>query len=430
MTLRQMDIWEYMSDRGILYGRTSQEHLAPTVERTLGSCLKKSAKSQTKIPLFLDLRGSGSRQDVSWETDGVSLGEHMMHNTGEFRKDEREFVFSLISGGVQQERYCLNCSEKPLMEKKVRLSDILEESANPKYNLSAKACQGILRRANVRGKKLPEVLERALIAQSHFKNEPEKQGGVKESSSKTNEPERSAHYQTSTYCIEGNVIDRQAKQNGRGWKAEEAYTLNSVDRHGVAYGVDAYNHTTTGDVTMSITGAASDPHHIPCVIENEVQHETYQETTGTLTPGAHAGSYNGQDAYNDMLVTFSKQRTDQYKENDVASCVSARDYKSETDQVCFAINAHSAGVSENVSQTLLGEKNDNHHPCVYGQSSFGQYTDGCGTLKANGGDIGGGQRNTCDTVGSLCARDYKGVGSQYVDEGKVIVQKNSSPTNE
>ena len=29
---------------------------------------------------------------------------------------------------------------------------------------------------------------------------------------------------------------------------------------------------------------------------------TYQYVTGTLSPGAHAGSYNGQDAYNDMLV--------------------------------------------------------------------------------------------------------------------------------
>lgn len=29
---------------------------------------------------------------------------------------------------------------------------------------------------------------------------------------------------------------------------------------------------------------------------------TYQTVTGTLSPGAHAGSYNGQDAYNDMLV--------------------------------------------------------------------------------------------------------------------------------
>lgn len=29
---------------------------------------------------------------------------------------------------------------------------------------------------------------------------------------------------------------------------------------------------------------------------------TYQDVTGTLSTGAHAGSYNGQDAYNDMLV--------------------------------------------------------------------------------------------------------------------------------
>ena len=38
-----------------------------------------------------------------------------------------------------------------------------------------------------------------------------------------------------------------------------------------------------------------------------------QETTGTLSPGAHAGSYNGQDAYNDMLVVkngmVDRQRT-------------------------------------------------------------------------------------------------------------------------
>lgn len=30
---------------------------------------------------------------------------------------------------------------------------------------------------------------------------------------------------------------------------------------------------------------------------------SYQEITGTLSPGAHAGSYNGQDAWNGMLVT-------------------------------------------------------------------------------------------------------------------------------
>ena len=35
---------------------------------------------------------------------------------------------------------------------------------------------------------------------------------------------------------------------------------------------------------------------------------TYQDVTGTLNPGAHPGSYNGQDAYNDMLVASSVVR--------------------------------------------------------------------------------------------------------------------------
>lgn len=30
---------------------------------------------------------------------------------------------------------------------------------------------------------------------------------------------------------------------------------------------------------------------------------SYQTVIGTLNPGGHPGSYNGQDAYNDLLVT-------------------------------------------------------------------------------------------------------------------------------
>lgn len=42
------------------------------------------------------------------------------------------------------------------------LSEVLEQETDPKYNLSSKACQGILNRANRRGKKLPEILREAL----------------------------------------------------------------------------------------------------------------------------------------------------------------------------------------------------------------------------------------------------------------------------
>jgi hypothetical protein len=46
------------------------------------------------------------------------------------------------------------------------LSDVLEETGSvpPRFFLSPTACAGILRRAEKRGKKLPEALDRALRA--------------------------------------------------------------------------------------------------------------------------------------------------------------------------------------------------------------------------------------------------------------------------
>lgn len=39
------------------------------------------------------------------------------------------------------------------------------------------------------------------------------------------------------YCIQGNCIDRAdtAGCNGKGVRTEQSYTLNTVDRHAVAY---------------------------------------------------------------------------------------------------------------------------------------------------------------------------------------------------
>lgn len=46
---------------------------------------------------------------------------------------------------------------------------------------------------------------------------------------------------------------------------------------------------------MAFTVGARDYKGVQCV--------SYQEVTGCLNPGAHPDSYNGQDAYSDMLVT-------------------------------------------------------------------------------------------------------------------------------
>lgn len=52
--------------------------------------------------------------------------------------------------------------EKPRVPNPTHLSEILESNADQRYNLSAKACRGILTRAERRGKQLPPILKTAL----------------------------------------------------------------------------------------------------------------------------------------------------------------------------------------------------------------------------------------------------------------------------
>ena len=119
-------------------GRMSPERSAVTTEKTLPQSSKKqSGSSSRKRPLCLYLKRDGPQADASWATDGALLGAYSMHSFGECPKD-----------GVES-----------------HLSQILEETPHPKYSLSAKACRGILRRAERRGKALPETLRTALESQ-------------------------------------------------------------------------------------------------------------------------------------------------------------------------------------------------------------------------------------------------------------------------
>ena len=136
--MKEMEGQMSIYDLGILCGRTSPEHYPQESpkERTSASSSKNSQKSQTKMPLFLNLRtGSGQAADASWETDGASLGEYSMHSFG----------------------------ESPNAAVESHLSQILEANPHPKYFLSDRACLGILTRASRRGKTLPPMLEEALI---------------------------------------------------------------------------------------------------------------------------------------------------------------------------------------------------------------------------------------------------------------------------
>ena len=120
-------------------GRTFLEPYPQTKEKTSGVSSKKQLGSSKRMPIYLDLRrGGGHTPDALWAMGGPLLGEYTMHSFGEFPKEENASL----------------------------LSQILVDEAHPKYSLSAKACQGILNRANRRGKKLPEILQKALENQA------------------------------------------------------------------------------------------------------------------------------------------------------------------------------------------------------------------------------------------------------------------------
>ena len=117
------------------------------------------------------------------------------------------------------------------------------------------------------------------------------------------------------FCLQGNGIDRAdtAGCNGKGWKEDISYTLNTIDRPAVtAFSFDSRASNNQGGVCILDMSHANDVIRESRDVSPSLQARmgtggnqiplTYQYVTGTLSPGAHAGSYNGQDAYNDMLV--------------------------------------------------------------------------------------------------------------------------------
>lgn len=160
-----------------LFGKMFQEPSAATGEKISEPCWKNLPGSQKQMLAFLDLRKeSGQRQDILPEITSALHGGPLMLQVGEFPREEIES----------------------------RLSWILEDNVPQRYYLSARACEGILNRASRRGKALPEILRTALLDMIEWWKE------------------------------QGNMIDRNVKQNGSGIaESETMYSLTATDRHGV-----------------------------------------------------------------------------------------------------------------------------------------------------------------------------------------------------
>lgn len=234
------------SDLGISCGKTWSEHSAATEEKTSQPCWKKLRVSQNQDFLYLDCRksGNGQKQEPLTVMGGLLLGELTTLNAGE--KPSETAVQEMLSVWGPHS-----------VAEESRLSQILEEKPLPKYNLTAKACLGILRRAERRGKDLPERLKAVLIRQSQGALPQERTEAPAPTEAPTSyavrirggcdgggkgalvQTERSGTLGTGNdqtiFCLQGNGIDRAdtAGCNGKGWREDACYTLNTIDRPAV-----------------------------------------------------------------------------------------------------------------------------------------------------------------------------------------------------
>ena len=176
-----------------------------------------------------------------------------------------------------------------------------------------------------------------------------------------------------TICIQGNCIDRAdtAGCNGKGWREDVSYTLNTIDRPAVVQsagfksnqGVNAHGIAFEKDVSPTLAAGKHDA-CVAIAIENHP---------------------------NDSRVKLS--------EDNIVQTLSSR-----------------MGTGGGNTPMVLE---------CYSQNGFTKYQEsGCAsTLRQSGGDQGD-QRHLLyqNTIGSLCARDSRGVGNQYVQENKLIVE--------
>ena len=124
--------------RDISCGRTSPGHSQATKALILEPCLRKSDRPKFQ---YLNM-ANGQTQEWLNATRVKLRGVSSMLNIGESPNEEKESFLSRIL--------------QPM-------TDVPE-----KYYLSAKACLGILRRAQERGKELPEELRIALERQANI----------------------------------------------------------------------------------------------------------------------------------------------------------------------------------------------------------------------------------------------------------------------
>lgn len=318
------------------FGKMSPEPSPVRKVKTSKSSYSRSSKLKNHTFMLLDLRpGAGNMLGPCWEYDPAWLG----------------------SLGT------LNTSECPSDVVESSLSQILLDTVPSKYYLSQTACLGILRRAEQRGKALPETLETALKLQagvSRCREPAEEAGdpcmlaagfsagagasagsiGYGEETAPTLKGSASGNCMPTVLCLNdqgGNVMDISTDKTG---------TLRA-QAHGhepLVFDAHAQDTRYRGPVGCSPALSASLFNH-PLVVKptkKENLEETYCITGNAIDREPQNGG-NGIGFQPDLAYTltatdhhavFRRQRVDLFRDDTVVGTQSARQYKDATDLVC------------------------------------------------------------------------------------------------
>jgi DNA-cytosine methyltransferase len=145
-----------------------------------------------------------------------------------------------------------------------------------------------------------------------------------------------------------------------------------------------------------------------------------QRVTGTVAAGAHPGSYNGQDAYNDMLIPFVKSTRVQSADtpetwideapNPTLNSFDVGDIRTTT-AIVFEPKSmlEENWASAEAKNSLRAGESKSAHVVVHGAAMVAQET-------------------THDVIGTLQERAYKGPNHENARDGQLIVQHDAVPT--
>jgi DNA (cytosine-5)-methyltransferase 1 len=163
---------------------------------------------------------------------------------------------------------------------------------------------------------------------------------------------------SSVYCLQGNGIDRAdtARCNGRGWKENVSYTLNTIDRPAVCAGFKLGNSEKARSIGYCEEQApalnAECGGNKPAILDMSHACDVIRDCGG-ISPSLQARMGTGG---NQVPLTYQMQGFGDYREGNVASSCKQRDFKGSTDLVC-AVDCRNGTENADVNGTLQAKSN-------------------------------------------------------------------------